>query len=53
MNNKKMMRKKRHPYASLAVFTIAAAGVINAVERMKTFVMDKAEAVSKMFKKKA
>jgi len=53
MNNKKCMRKKRHPYALLAVFTVAAAGVINATNKMKAFVSEKAEMVAHMFKKKA
>lgn len=44
--------KKRHPYATLAVFTVAAAGVINLTRRAKKFVKSKIEAVSDMMKRK-
>ena len=43
--------KKRHPYATLAVFTVAAAGVINLTRRMKKFVKTKVEAVTDMMKR--
>ena len=48
MEMNKKARKKRHPYAALAVFTVAAAGVINAVGKMKKFVTEKADAMKKM-----
>ncbi len=48
MEMNKKARKKRHPYATLAVFTVAAAGVINAVGRMKKFVTEKTDAMKKM-----
>ena len=44
--------KKRHPYAALAVFTVAAAGVINLTRRAKRFVKCKIEAVTDMMKRK-
>lgn len=44
--------KRKHPYATLAVFTIAAASVINATRKVKKFVKSKAEAVSDLFKHK-
>lgn len=48
MEMNKKARKKRHPYAALAVFTVAAAGVINAVGKMKKFVTEKTDAMKKM-----
>ena len=44
--------KRKHPYAPLAVFTIAAASVINVTRKMKRFVKNKAEAVGDLFKHK-
>lgn len=41
--------RRRHPYATLAVFTIAGASMINLVNRAKSFVADKAEMVKKKF----
>ena len=36
-------RKKHHPYATLAVFTLAASAVIGIVNKAKTFVSDKTD----------
>ena len=44
--------KRKHPYATLAVFTIAAASMINVTRKVKKFVKSKAEAVTDMFKHK-
>ena len=44
--------KKRHPYAALAVFTVAAAGAINLTRRVKRFVKCKVEALTDMVKRK-
>ncbi len=52
MNSKKKDKKRSNPYLTLAVFTIASAGVINAVNRAKSFVSEKAEAVSDFFRDK-
>ena len=38
--------KKRHPYATLAVFTLAGASMINVVNRMKRFFMEKSAMVT-------
>lgn len=54
MNMKKNSGKRRHPYASLAIFTIAAAGIINITNRAKKFVREKTESVKNfMMHKKA
>lgn len=47
--NKKTHKKKKHPYATLAVLTLASATVINAVERVKGFVSDKVAMMKNMF----
>lgn len=52
MEMNKKARKKRHPYAALAVFTVAAAGIINTVGRMKKFVMEKTEGIKNMLSMK-
>ena len=38
-------KKKHHPYATLAVFTLAASAVIGMVNKAKTFVSDKTDRV--------
>ena len=43
-------RKRRHPYASLAVFSLAAAGVIGIFNKGKRFVKEKASSISSMVK---
>lgn len=45
-------KKNHHPYAKLAIFTLAASGVISAVSRAKRFVKDKAHAMVCMVKGK-
>lgn len=45
-------RKKRHPYATLAVFTLAAASMINITNKAKRFVKTKSEQVVDMFRHK-
>ena len=42
---KKSERKSRHPYATLAIFTLAGASMINLVNRTKRFFKDKMDAV--------
>ena len=44
-------RRRRHPYATLAIFTIAGASMINLVNRAKRFVGDKADMVKKKLEK--
>ena len=44
-------KKKRHPYIGLAMFTLAAASVINVTNKAKKFVKGKVECVTGMFKK--
>ena len=44
-------KKKRHPYATLAVFSLAAASIINATNKVKKFVKSKTAMVTDMFKK--
>ena len=43
-------KKQRHPYFGLAMFTLAAASVINMTNKAKKFVKSKVELVSGMFK---
>jgi len=45
-------RRKKHPYATLAVFTLAAASMINVTNKAKKFVKNKTEMVADMFKHK-
>ena len=49
----KTQKKKSHPYRGLAMFTLAAAGLISVTNGVKRFVMDKVDKVSSFFKKKA
>ena len=42
--------KKKHPYRGLAIFTLAAAGVIGIAEKCKKFVNDKMCTMKSMFK---
>ena len=48
---KKSERKSRHPYATLAIFTLAGASMINLVNRTKRFFKDKMDAVMGMMDK--
>ena len=52
MNNKNR-KKKKHPYATLAVFTLAGAAVINMVEKGKNFVYDKIDAMKSFMKRES
>ena len=52
MFSDKKERKKRHPYATLAVFTLAAASMINITNKAKRFVKNKTAEVTDMFKHK-
>lgn len=42
--------KKKHPYRGLAIFTLAATGVISIAEKCKKFVKEKMCTVKSMFK---
>ena len=44
--------KKRHPYATLAVFTLAGASMINVVNRMKRFVKEKTAMMGEFIEEK-
>ncbi len=52
MFSEKKERKKRHPYATLAIFTLAAAGMINVTNKVKRYVKSKTEQVGELFKHK-
>lgn len=43
--------KRRHPYAKLAILTLAGATVINLYNKAKTAVKNGAKVVGSMFKK--
>ena len=49
----KTQKKKSNPYRGLAMFTLAAAGMISVSNNVKKFVKDKMDKVSSFFKKKA
>ena len=51
LKDNKTQKKKSHPYRGLAMFTLAAAGMISVTNSVKRFVKDKAEKVSSFFKK--
>ena len=40
--------KGRNPYTTLAIFTVAMAGVINITKKMKKFFVEKCDAVKQM-----
>lgn len=42
--------KKKHPYRGLAIFTLAAAGVIGIAEKCKKFIKEKMCTVKSMMK---
>jgi len=42
---KKSERKSRHPYATLAIFTLAGASMVNLVNKTKRFFKSKMDAV--------
>ena len=45
LNNKKG-RMMRHPYASLAIFSLATAGVVSITKKTKKFFKEKMKCVS-------
>lgn len=49
----KTKKKKSHPYRGLAMFTLAAAGMISVTNNLKKYVKEKTEKVKTFFKKKA
>lgn len=51
MFNSKNRRMMRHPYATLAVFSLAAAGAISLTQKGKKLIKEKSESVKDMFKK--
>ena len=44
-------QKRRHPYATLAVFSLAAAGVVGLYNKTASFVKDKGKCVMSMVRK--
>ena len=44
-------KKKHHPYRGLAVFTLAAAGMISVTNGIKKFVKDKVSMLTSFMKK--
>ena len=48
---KKTMGRRRHPYAMLAIFTLAGASMINIVQRAKRFVMESGAKMTKLVKR--
>jgi phosphoribosyl-dephospho-CoA transferase len=46
-------KKKRHPYRGLAMFTLAAAGMISVTSRMKKIMKEKVEKMTAFLKKTA
>lgn len=52
MFKSKKGRMMRHPYATLAVLSLAAAGAISLTQKGKQLVMEKGQCIKDMFKKK-
>ncbi|MBQ7387319.1 MAG: hypothetical protein IJW03_04035 [Clostridia bacterium] len=46
-----MKQKKGRPYMNLAIFSLAAAGVVTIAHKTKKFIMEKGSAISDFFKK--
>ncbi len=46
-------KKKSHPYRGLAIFTLAAAGMISVTSKMKKFMKEKVSAMTSFLKKTA
>ena len=46
-------KKKWHPYRGLAIFTLAAAGMISVTNKMKRFMKSKITAMTSFLKKTA
>ena len=40
--------RRRNPYTTLAIFTVAVAGIINITNKMKKFFVEKYDAVKQM-----
>ena len=51
MQSKKMGKKRRHPYATLAVLTLAGASIVNIYNKAKSFAMEKMTAIKDMMGK--
>jgi len=47
---KKRETRKTHPYAGLAIFTLAAVGLIGITRRSKEFIKEKTQCVMNFFK---
>ncbi|MBQ8879260.1 MAG: hypothetical protein IJY69_00270 [Clostridia bacterium] len=48
---KRTVGRKHHPYAMLAIFTLAGASMINIVNRAKRFIKDKGREMTGLIKK--
>ena len=48
---KRSAGKRHHPYAMLAVFTLAGASMINIVNKTKRFIMEKGSQMTGFIKK--
>ena len=46
-------KKKWHPYRGLAIFTLAAAGMISVTHKMKSFMKEKLSSMTAFLKKTA
>ncbi len=46
-----MKQKKGRPYMNLAIFSLAAAGVVTVVHKTKKFISEKSSAMCELFKK--
>ena len=42
--------KKRHPYMGIALFSLAATGVVSIISKGKRFIKEKASSVTNMMK---
>ena len=51
MFKSKKGRMMRHPYATLTLFSLAAAGVISLTQKGKQLVMEKSQCVKNMMNK--
>ena len=51
MFNSKNRRMMRHPYATLAVLSLAVAGAISITQKGKKLIKEKGESVKNMFNK--
>ncbi len=53
MFTSKNEKKKFHPYRGLAIFTLAAAGMISVTSKMKKFMKEKVSTMTAFLKKTA